>query len=172
MSQLIHNLPSWVIALFFTLLWLGYTQTKTRHISRFRITLLPLIFLGLSIYGVLNVPHALPLAVIAWGLGIRGAFRFNSQFDYGRGVVMDQDREHFVVPGSWIPLALMLSVFAIRFVQGYLTGAHVVDPNSISYIVISALVSGLISGTFLARAVAIFRSGSDLTQVAFTSTGA
>ena len=173
MTQLLSNLPAWVYAILITLLWLGYSQTRTRHISRLRITVMPILFLGLSLYSVLHVPHALIAALVAWGLGIRLAFRLNDTVDYGKGVTMDADREHYVVPGSWLPLMLMMSVFAVRFIQGYLVGSHAIDPDSFYTITISALVSGAISGTFLARAVQIFKAGkASLTTPTLTTIGA
>jgi hypothetical protein len=170
MSHLISNLPTWVIAVFFVLLWLGFRQTKTTQISKPRITLIPLVFLGLSLYGVLQVPHALPLALVAWGLGIRCAIVLGRSMDYGRGVVRHAENDSYVVPGSWVPLILMMNVFVIKFIQGYLIGTHTVDPNSIGFIAISSLVSGLISGTFLARTLQIFKTGNAATATTVPTT--
>ncbi len=173
MTSFFSNLPTWIYVLLATLLWLGYTQTKTRHISRLRITVLPIIFLGLSLYSVMHVPHALVAALVAWGIGIRLAFRLNDRINYGKGVSMDADREHYVVPGSWLPLMLMMSVFVVRFIQGYLVGSHTIDPDSFYTITVSALVSGTISGTFLARAVQIFKAvKASLTTPTLTTIGA
>jgi hypothetical protein len=154
------SLPTWIFFLFIGLLYLGYTQTKTRTVSRLRIAVIPVIMLGLSLNGILNVPNSTGYAVVAWLSGIGLALLLNSAVPHGAGVSAHANRKQFVVPGSLIPLILLMTVFFVKFAIGFLIGSQRVDPGTIGFIIGSSCISGLISGTFLARAVQIFRAGS------------
>jgi hypothetical protein len=160
MTHLFSSLPIWIYILFFSLIYVGYKQTRARKVSRFRITVLPAVMMSLSFYGVLHVAHSTGLAMAVWLLGIGAAFAINSTIGHGRGVVLHPDRSHYVVPGSLIPMMLIMSVFAAKFTLGYLSGSHMVSAGGTGFIVSSSAIAGLISGTFAARAVLIFRSGN------------
>jgi len=160
MTHVLNNLPAWIYILFFGLIYYGYTQSKTRNVSRVRITVVPVILLSLSLYGVLHVANSTTFALMTWLAGIALAFLINSKIRHGHGVILHPDNRHYVVPGSWIPLVLLMSVFIAKFSLGYITGSHMVDPANSSFILISSGISGLISGTFGARAVQIFKAGA------------
>jgi hypothetical protein len=64
----------------------------------------------------------------------------------------------------------MMTVFLAKFAIGYLVGSHTVDPNDSGFIMISSCVSGLISGTFLVRAVQIFIAGARSSKPALSFT--
>ncbi|MET3108625.1 hypothetical protein AAKU67_003660 [Oxalobacteraceae bacterium GrIS 2.11] len=160
MTHTFGGIPTWIVGLFFGLLYYGYAQTKTRTVSRTRLTVFPVILVGLSLYGVLHVANSTVPALLAWAAGLRLAFYLNSHIPHGQGVVAQPDRQHFVLPGSWIPMLLIMTVFSAKFVLGYLVGSHMVDSESFNFIVLSSAISGLISGTFLARAVQIFKAGT------------
>jgi hypothetical protein len=116
--------------------------------------------LSLSLYGILHAPHSVGIALIAWGMGLGIAAIVNSALPHAVGVVAHEESGYYTVPGSWVPLMLMMTVFIAKFSLGYLVGSHTVDANDTGFIVLSSGVSGLISGTFLVRAVQIFMAGA------------
>lgn len=160
MAQLLSGIPAWVFLVFFGLMYRGYLQTKTRTVSRTGIIVIPLIMLSLSLHGVMQTSNSLLFAMIAWLVGLGLAFSINAQFQHGSGVVLHEDRQHYIVPGSWVPMMLFMSIFFAKFCFGFLVGGHFVNPDDISFIVISTCISGLISGTFAARALQIFQAGA------------
>jgi hypothetical protein len=101
---------------------------------------------------------AQPLALLAWAgggavtlllaqaLGVWGEIRWLPQ---ERSVLM---------PGSWLPLVLLLGLFAIRFgvaVALATTPGFAVDTAFAGF---AGLVYGAFSGMFLARALAVWRA--------------
>lgn len=160
MPHLFSSLPVWIYVLFFGLIYLGYAQTRTRKVSRFRITVLPAIMVSLSFYTVVHAPNATGLALAAWITGIGVAFWLNSVIAHGKGAVLHPDSSHYVVPGSWITLFLMMSVFVTKCTLGYLSGSHAVNAEGIGFILASSAVAGLIGGAFVACAVQIFNTGN------------
>ena len=146
MTNATNGFPTWVLFLFFGLVYLGYLQSKTRKVSRTRIVVLPAIMVSLALYGVLTVPAHGVIAFVAWAIGAAAAVAMNSKVPHGNGVTLHEGQQHFVVPGSWI--------------IGYLIGSNSVNPEDVYFIAVSNWISGLISGTFLARALFIFKDGS------------
>ena len=159
MTHLLSSLPTWVYLLFFALLHLGYKQTQTRTVSKTRLTVLPSVWIAFSLYNVLTVPNSTLLALLAWVLGLGFAFFINIHFLHRQPVQITQVGQDYVVPGSWIPMILMMTIFFFKMIQGYLVGNHLVTPHTTNYIIISSCISGLISGSFLARALSIFDMG-------------
>ena len=160
MTNAPNGFPTWVLFLFFGVVYLGYLQSKTRKVSRTRIVVLPAIMVSLALYGVLTVPAHGVIAFVAWAIGAAAAVAMNSKVPHGNGVTLHEGQQHFVVPGSWIPLILMMSIFVVKSIIGYLIGSHSVNPEDVYFIAVSNWISGLISGTFLARALFIFKAGS------------
>jgi hypothetical protein len=153
-TGILHNTPYWVWGVFVLLLVLGLSQTRGRNVSRALVFVLPLIMIPLSFYTIASSfgIHALP--VIAWALGIAAAFALNVfVFQAPSGVRYVSDLGKFEVPGSWVPLFLMMTIFLSRFVLGV---TRAVNPALIGNDVFVGAVSailGLCSGTFAARAM-------------------
>ena len=69
----VSNTPVWVWPLLLGLLVLGLRQTRTQQMSWMRMTVLPLVLVGLSVYGTLAIAGApgaagsnAPAAVDLW----------------------------------------------------------------------------------------------------------
>jgi hypothetical protein len=148
---IISRTPSWVWLLLVVLVVLGWTQTRTRQMTVVRATVLPIVMMGLSLFGVLSTfgANALPLGawlvalvVSAWAAKALGAWR---------GVTWSAATSRFEVPGSWLPMLIILSLFVVKFYVGVnvaMQPALKVDPQ---FSLIVCLIYGVFSGLFLAR---------------------
>nr|MBP8149379.1 hypothetical protein [Limnohabitans sp.] len=86
--------------------------------------------------------------LVTWALGQGAA---------PAGAAYDRETRRFTVPGSWLPLALFMTIFACKFVVGMLTATapeHIHNLNAA--IGISALY-GLFSGVLNARAMRLLQ---------------
>ena len=61
------------------------------------------------------------------------------------------------LPGSWLPLALMVGIFVAKFALGFATGADAPVVHEAWFIAVVSAVLGMFSGAFAARAVAVQR---------------
>ena len=113
--QILKGTPPWVFVLFFALLALGYLQSRPRVVSPARLAILPAFFIAYSLYGVASAfggdtPH-----LLAWASGIGAAVLLGGMFGRRAGARWDAAAQAFHVPGSWVPLALMMTVFFARY---------------------------------------------------------
>ena len=153
-TGILQNTPYWVWGVFILLLVVGLSQTRTRSVSRPLIFLLPFIMIPLSFSTIASAFGIRPLSVIAWGLGIAAAFALNIfVFRAPSGVRYLGDAGKFEVPGSLVPLVLMMTIFLARFVLGV---TRAVNPALVATDLFAGAVSGVLgicSGLFAARAM-------------------
>jgi ABC-type phosphate transport system permease subunit len=70
--EILTHTPAWVFALFALLLWLGATQLTGRRVGLRRTLVMPVVMIGLSLYGVLSAFKDQPLAAAAWAAAALG----------------------------------------------------------------------------------------------------
>ena len=109
-QTLIHT-PRWVWLLLLALLALGALQMRSRTVTLWRAVLLPMAMTGLSLYGVLGSTSVQPAAGLVWAAGIAAALGLHGWLGVPRGARWRPATRDFSVPGSWVPLALMLAIF-------------------------------------------------------------
>jgi hypothetical protein len=153
LMQVFARTPVWVYALFLVLLYLGYVQSKTRRISGAKLAALPVVLGAFSLYGVYSAFGAHATGIAGWGIGVMLALALNGVTRQPRDVTYEAAERVFTIPGSWIPLALMMAMFFTRYaVTVVLTTSPALADVAVFAAAVS-LVYGLLSGTFLARAM-------------------
>jgi hypothetical protein len=73
------------------------------------------------------------------------------------GVRYDAARREFALPGSWVPLALILGIFSVKYATGVTLAMHPalrVDPT---FALAVATLAGLFSGIFAGRTLRLLR---------------
>jgi hypothetical protein len=149
----LHGTPWWVWALLALLILLGLQAARPRRTKLRRALVTPLVFVG---WGVSFLAlHAAPAALAAWlgAAALGGALAWTTtRLDHVR---FDPARDLVELPGSWLPLARNLAIFAVRY---GLAVAAVWLPASRSELLLCELaVSGLMAGYFLAWASVLIR---------------
>ena len=157
--QIITHTPIWVWAVFVLLLWLGFKQSLPSTPGIKRITLIPLAMLGLSLYGLVSVFGSTGTLLMAWvcpaALAALAAFITVHQpaFQYTKYNFWTQ---RFELPGSWVPLVLMLVIFMTKY--GVAITA-VIRPDVLHNAVFSYSICalyGVCSGVFAGRALRLW----------------
>ena len=155
--EIIKHTPLWVLVLFIVLIAMGYSQSKDRTVSRGRLSIIPIVMILLSFYGVLSAFGVLSIGIIFWFAGILIAVVVGIKAEL-QGVTFSTKNQLFFIPGSWLPLALMMALFFTKYTVGVVLARHLPVANSTLFIGIVSLCYGLFSGVFLARTIAIRRS--------------
>lgn len=155
---ILRQTPVWVWGLLASLLALGTSQLRDRTASVARVSLLPLVMTILSVSGAFSAlgssPHA-AMATAAWlgaaamtfALLARG--RANARFDPAQGV--------FHLPGSAVPLLLIVGIFLVKYVVGVdlaMAPQLVLEPQ---YVLSVAALYGAFTGVFIGRASRLWR---------------
>ncbi len=153
--QILKGTPVWVFGLFLALLALGCLQSRPRTLNPARLAILPAAFIALSLYGVFAAfgPNAYDL--LAWAAGIGAAVLLGRAFKPRAGTRWDETTRSFEVPGSWVPLALMMAVFFARYAIAASIAMLPALAHTAAFAMLASLTYGLLSGLFLARSLGI-----------------
>ena len=152
---IVQHTPVWVWGLLAALLALGLSQARTRDISLTRITVLPLILLTLSVSGVLSAFGHLPIAIAAWIGGVAVALGLGRRAVAVRGASWSAGTRQLRVPGSWLPLVLIVGLFMIKYMAGASLALHPSLATDSLFAGRCSLAYGTFSGLFLARALSL-----------------
>jgi hypothetical protein len=156
--EILKRTPPWVFVLFFVLLALGYSQSKERAVKRGSVSVLPIVMITLSFYSVFSAFGIAPVGFIFWLFGSGAAVLLGLVLTVPRSVRYSTETQLYLVPGSWLPLVLMMTIFFIRYYVGYVFARQLpiaVEPVFIGSI---SFCYGIFSGLFFARALVIWRS--------------
>jgi hypothetical protein len=162
--QILSRTPLWVFALFALLVALGLQQSRPREIGRTRVAVLPAIFLPLSLLGVWNAFGAEALAFAGWLAGVGAALLANRYAGLPRKVSYAGETRRFRLEGSWVPLGMMMAIFFLRYAIAVSIAMRPALTAAPAFIAAVGFAYGLISGSFLARALrtlAAARPGPD-----------
>jgi hypothetical protein len=153
---IVQHAPVWVWPLLATLLTLGLWQAFPRKVALRRAMLLPVAMLALSLWGVVSV-FGSGLALAAWALGGLAAASWNMHGGSPRGVRWSAAEQAFRLPGSWVPLMLILGIFCTRFGVGMSLALHPELRGASGFALIASLGYGIFSGLFAGRALGLWR---------------
>lgn len=158
LPTVIRNTPPWVGGLAAGLAILGASQWKDRQASLARVSLMPLAMTVFSIWGTLSAFGGSPLLAQALGAWIAAAVlvfalvaRLPSSARY------DAASRTYAIPGSVVPLLLMLGIFLVKYGVGVdlaMAPQLMRDP---SYALTVASLYGAFTGLFVGRAARLWK---------------
>lgn len=157
LNQILVNTPRWVWVLLLALLWLGLSQAVSRTASLRRITLLPLAMTGLSLYGTVTAFGADPQVLLVWLCAASLIVTLVLRQTLPDATRYDTATQRFTLPGSWVPLLLILGIFITKYVVGVATAMQPALARDANFSLGFGALYGAFSGVFLARAVRLWR---------------
>lgn len=157
LSLIITHTPIWVWALLAVLLWLGLSQTVKRSASLKRITLMPLAMIGISLFGTVSVFGSEPKILLAWSAAAAVMVAMVMRTAKAATIHYDSEKRLFSLPGSWVPLLLIVGIFVTKYAVGFMTAIQPEVAQDMNFALGVATLYGAFSGVFLARAVVLWR---------------
>ena len=152
---MLSYIPTWVFAVLALLLAIGFVQSRPRQVSPAVILSVAIGLAAYSLWGVFSSFGSTVQSVLLWVVGLVGAIMLAPSVLPSAGLSYVASSGKVQVPGSWLPLALMLGIFSIKFGLGFAAGTGVpVQAGSLAAGA-CALCLGLLSGVFAARARSI-----------------
>jgi hypothetical protein len=159
LQQIIIHTPLWVWAMLAFLVYRGWAASLDRERSLFKVALIPLLLLALSLHGLYGQSHADGLAlaaallaalgsgVLSWTVAGRAALVSNIAPHPGRGTVW--------LRGSWLPLLMMVAVFAVKYAVAVLQAMHSGYIQGAGFTLGLSLLYGLFMGVPMGRLLRI-----------------
>ncbi len=154
-AVLVHT-PLWVWGLLALLIAAGLAQTRAQRLSLQRAMALPALMLGLSLWGVL-ANFAGPAAPLVWALCALALATWGQRGVALAGARWSATERRFHRPGSWVPLLLMLGIFALKYGVGVSLALQPALRGNAGFVLAVSAGYGLFSGLFAARALALWR---------------
>jgi hypothetical protein len=164
--QILLHTPRWVFALFFALLAAGVMQLFPREVTLRRVSVLPIAMAGLSLYGVLSAFSSQPLALAVWAACGALAVFFSLQRPLPASVRYEPATQRFRMPGSAMPLVLMMGVFFTKYAAGVIFSQAPQLAADTAFALSFGGLYGLFSGLFLGRAARLWKRAAAATQSA------
>jgi len=158
--DIVRQTPLWVGGLLAFLLGLGLSATRQRHMTLPRLVLLPLALLGLALWGVQSAFAAsgrLGALLAVWALGHAAMLALVPRLPVPAGTRYDAARRSFQLPGSWVPMALILAVFLMKYGIGVQLAMAPELAHQAGFAYTVSTLYGLLSGLFGARTLRLLR---------------
>jgi hypothetical protein len=152
-TQIISRTPMWVWVILAALVFMGTKALRPRVVKRFTVLIAPVAFLVL---GLVSSRGAITL--VAWVISLFTVAVFTHFFwksTAGACYVPEGDRLH--LPGSFMPMTLMLSIFWVNYVINVTLAINPSLRGEFAWEVGPGLVLGALSGLFAGRALTMFR---------------
>ena len=153
-SQVLKGTPAWVWAVLVALIVLGVKQLRARTVSRYSVLIAPVVFLFV---GLMAAGRG-PLGFSAWALMLLAAAAFTfSEWQPTAGARYDVSTDRLNLPGSVIPMLLMLAIFLLNYVINVTLAINPALRAELPWQVGPAIILGALSGVFIGRAATLFR---------------
>jgi hypothetical protein len=155
--EILAHTPRWVFALFALLVWLGCKQLITSRVSLKRITVMPIAMTGLSLYGVVSAFKDSPMALTLWVVAAVALAFLLLQRQLHEATRYDASTRSFEVPGSAVPLMLMMGIFFTKYIVGVQLAMHPALAHQPGFVLPVSVLYGAFSGIFAARALRLWK---------------
>lgn len=149
-QQIISHTPIYVWALLAFLVYRGWLASKDRETSLLKVALIPLVMLGLAVSGIrANGPLGEAVwAVWALGAAASGALIWTLST---REIRVDRAAGTILQRGSWLPLGLMIAIFATKYSVAVLSALQPELAHNLPFAAGVTLLYGVFNGLFLGR---------------------
>ncbi|CAD6528513.1 DUF6622 family protein [Paraburkholderia sabiae] len=160
LAAIIQGTPIWVWVLLVYLLSRGFKAMNSGTAPLSKLAIVPLIFTAWGILHLITDPLAGWSSVIVWVvgalIGIAGGVFIASRTRF----IVDPAANTVMLPGSMVPLVLIVITFAAKF----WLGVELATATSLAalggYVLLSAAVSGVVAGVFGGRFLTYWRAMS------------
>jgi len=152
--------PTWVWGLLAGLACLGLSQARERTASRARTAVMPIAMTSLSLWGTVSAFGASPMfgyVMLAWMFAAAVMLAVVTPTSAPSGSSYDAATRTFRLPGSWVPLALILAIFLVKYVVGVDLAMQPTLSRDGEYTLVVGALYGLSSGVFAGRAARLWR---------------
>jgi uncharacterized membrane protein len=149
--------PAWVWGLLAALLVMGYLQMRDRTVGLARVMVLPVVMGSFAVLGMVSAFGTAPRVVVAWLMSATLLVYALLRTGPAAGVRYDAAKREFFVPGSWVPMVLILAVFLTRYVVNVSLTMHPELKSEADVAIAISALYGVISGLFAGRALGLVR---------------
>lgn len=158
--KILGGTPGWVWGLLGGLVFLGATQVSDRNVSLARIAVMPVAMVGLAVYGMVSAFGSSPnlAGVLATWLALAVVVAgIVSMIPVSAATRYDSATRRFDVPGSWLPMALILGIFLVKYIVGVEVAMQPRLASDADYTLAVGAIYGAFNGIFTGRSLRLLK---------------
>jgi hypothetical protein len=156
--SILQHTPAWVFVLFIALVALGVSRLRANTIGVRQLLILPIAMTGFSLFGLTQACGIGLVPLAAWSVAFAAMLAVAALRPTNPAVQYSPATHSIRVPGSWLPLALMMTIFFLRYAVAVVLAMHPALHGETAFVAVVAALYGLSSGSFAARALLTWRS--------------
>lgn len=162
LAQIVQQTPAWVWGLLAALLALGASQLFDRTAGLRRVLLMPVAMAGFSAYGLVSAFSGAGHAGATLGAWVliavaTAALALWLQPQAPAGARYDSATRRLHLPGSAMPLALIVGIFLVKYFVGVELALQPALARDGTFALQIAVLYGLFNGLFATRALRLWR---------------
>ena len=158
--DIVRQTPLWVAGVLAGLAWLGFSATRSRRVHLARLLAMPAIMGALALWGVQSAfisTGQLPTLLALWALCYAAVLAVGSRLAAPAGARYDAAARSFHLPGSWVPMGLILAVFLMKYGIGVQLAMEPALAHQSRFACVVTALYGALSGLFAARSLRVLR---------------
>ena len=158
--DIVRKTPLWVAGVLAGLLWLGFSAARSRRVHLNRLLAMPAAMGALALWGVQSAFGAtgqLAGLLGLWALCYAAVLALGSRLAPPAGARYDVATRSFALPGSWVPMGLILLVFLMKYGIGVQLAMEPALAHQGSFAFAVTALYGALSGLFAARTLRVLR---------------
>jgi hypothetical protein len=156
--DILGHTPAWVFIVFVVLVVLGARLARTSRIGVVRLAIVPVVMAGWSLSALAQAFGTGSPALVVWAALVAGAIVVALRLPMRRDVQYSPSDRSFTVPGSLAPLALMMTIFFMRYAVAVSLAIRPEWAHDATFALGLGALSGCVSGAFVLRALRIART--------------
>jgi hypothetical protein len=159
-GPILARTPTWVWFLLAGLLWLGIGMLRGKTIGARRAAIMPVAMTGLSLWGMISAfsqSSTYGYVLLVWAVAAVVLAAAVGMMAPPRGTSYNPQDRSFTVPGTWVPLVLILGIFLVKYVVGVEVAMNPALAHDGSYSLTYGAIYGVFSGIFTGRSIRLAR---------------
>jgi predicted anti-sigma-YlaC factor YlaD len=156
-EAIVRGTPVWVWILLAYLLSRGLKALKGGTAPLSKLAIVPVVFAVWGIAHLVTEPAAGWKAGLAWVIGALIGVLAGVAIASRTAFTVDPVQRSVTLPGSVVPLALIVITFAMKFWIGFELATSAGLGRDSGYVVLDGLVSGVVAGIFAGRFLTYFK---------------
>lgn len=160
LKQIVLHTPGFVWGILVFCLVMGVKQLRDQQLTRKRLLIVPAIWTVFGLWGVSSAFGLQAQTLAAWLLGLAAVVTGMTRLAWPRGVRHDGASGLFHVPGSAVPLAMIMGIFMAKYLVGVSLAVAPQLAHLPAFALGISLLYGALSGLFIARSINVLRHDS------------
>jgi len=160
LKEIISHTPLYVWAILAFLVYRGLQASKAREVAIGTVVIIPLVMLALSLFGIQSAFGLAGLPPLLWLGGALAGAALAWHLSYPDALNAHPERGVVAMPGSWVPMVLMMSLFFMKYAVAVAMAIAPALRHEPVFVTVVCALYGIFSGVFngrLLRCLVLYR---------------